>query len=55
MYALAAFLVSVLVYLFLEKKWILFAIVLPILAMTDYVALLVLPIFLVFAGKDCPI
>lgn len=51
MYALVALLVSILFYLFIEKKWLLFSIILPLLAMTDYVALLILPVFLVFAGK----
>ena len=52
MYALAALLVSILFYLFIEKKWVVFSLVLPLLAMTDYVALLILPVFLIFAGKD---
>lgn len=52
MYALAAFLVSTLFYLFLEKKWILFSVILTFLGMTDYVALLVVPIFLIFGWKD---
>lgn len=52
MYSLAAFLVSVLFYLFIEKKWLLFSICLAILGMTDYIALFVLPVFIIFAGKD---
>lgn len=52
MYGLAAFLVSVLFYLFIEKKWTLFSICLAILGMTDYIALFVLPVFIIFAGKD---
>ncbi len=52
MYSLAAFLVSILFYLFLERKWIPFSICLAILGMTDYTALLVVPVFIIFAGKD---
>jgi len=43
MYALAAFLVSLLVYLFLEERWILFSVTLIFIGMTDYVSLLILP------------
>lgn len=52
MYSLTAFLATVSVYLFLEKKWFLFSIAIALLAMTDYLALLILPVFLIFAGKD---
>lgn len=52
MYSLAALLVSILFYLFLERKWLLFSICLAILGMTDYVALLVVPVFLIFGWKD---
>jgi len=52
MYSLAAFLVTLLFYLFLEKKWMLFSIFLPILAMTDYVSLLIIPVFWLLGYKD---
>jgi mannosyltransferase len=52
MYSLAAFLVSILVYLFLEKKWLLFSIILALLATTDYVSLLIIPIFWFVGLKD---
>jgi hypothetical protein len=52
MYSLAAFLVSILVYLFLEKKWVLFSFILILLAMTDYVSLLIIPIFWLVNLKD---
>lgn len=51
MYSLAAFLVTLIFYLYLQRKWILFAIFLVILGMTDYVALLVIPVYLIF-NKD---
>ena len=52
MYSLAAFLATLLFYLFLEKKWVLFSIFLPILAMTDYVSLLIIPVFWLLGYKD---
>jgi len=52
MYMLAALLVAALFYLFIEKKWVLFATVLALAGMTDYLALLVVPVFLIFSGKD---
>lgn len=52
MYAMAGMLVSVLFYLFLEKKWIPFSVCLVLLAMTDYTVLLVVPVFLIFGGRD---
>lgn len=52
MYSLAAFLVSLSVYLFLRKKWAFFSIVLAIIGLTDYVSLLIVPVFwLVSWGK----
>jgi len=51
MYSLVVLLVTALFYLFLEKRWLLFSILIPILGMTDYVALLVVPLFLIF-GRD---
>lgn len=52
MYAMAAMLVSILFYLFLEKKWLPFSVCLVLLATTDYTGLLVLPVFLIFGGRD---
>ena len=52
MYSLTALLVSMLFYFFLEKKWVAFSLTLAALSMTDYLALLILPVFLIFAGKD---
>ncbi|PIU71988.1 hypothetical protein COS80_00195 [Candidatus Woesebacteria bacterium CG06_land_8_20_14_3_00_39_27] len=52
MYSLTALLVSYLVYLFLKKKWFSFSIILLLVGMTDYPALLILPVFWILAGKD---
>lgn len=52
MYSLAAFLVSALVYLFLQKKWILFSAILVLITATDYVSLFVLPVFWLIGVKD---
>lgn len=49
MYSLAAFLVSLIVYLFLKKKWLLFSITLPILFLTDYLSILILPALLIYS------
>jgi len=52
MYSLAALLVSLLTYLFLRKKWFLFSITLAALSMTDYISLLIIPVFWLFSLKD---
>lgn len=52
MYGLAAFLVVAAFYFFLTQKWVVFSIILALVGMTDYMALLILPIFIIFAGKD---
>lgn len=52
MYILAAFLVTLLVYFFIERKWIGFSTTLAFLAMTDYVALLILPVFWLIGRKE---
>jgi len=52
MYSLVVLLVTALFYLFLEKRWLLFSILIPILGMTDYVALLVVPLFLIFGREE---
>lgn len=52
MYSMAAFLVCAAMYYFLEKKWSIFAILIPLIAMTDYVSLFILPVFLIVGYKD---
>ena len=52
MYSLVALLVSYLVYLFLKKRWFLFSIILLLIGMTDYPALLIIPVFWILAKKD---
>jgi len=52
MYSLVTLLVSYLVYLSLKKKWFLFSIILLLAGMTDYPALLIIPIFWILAKKD---
>lgn len=52
MYSLTAFLVTLVFYLFISKKWVWFSIILAILGMTDYVALFILPIFWLIGYKD---
>ncbi len=52
MYILAAFLVSLLVYFFIKEKWIGFSFTLAFLAMTDYVALIILPVFWIMGRKE---
>ena len=52
MYSLVTLLVSYLVYWFMKKKWFLFSIFLLLVGMTDYPALLIIPVFWILAGKD---
>lgn len=52
MYMMAAFLVSLAIYLFTKKKWFWFSLVLPLIAMTDYVSMLILPVFWLMGRKD---
>lgn len=52
MYSLAALLVCISIYLFIEKKWMWFSILLILIGMTDYVSLLILPVFWIFGKKD---
>jgi len=47
MYSLAALLISCLVYMFLERKWLLFSLTLALIGMTDYVSLFIVPVFLI--------
>lgn len=51
MYMMATFLVALAFYLFLKKKWVLFSITLAAIGMTDYVSLLVVPVFWFVAWK----
>lgn len=48
MYSMAAFFVALTVYLYLRKKWMLLAITLPILFLTDYLSILVLPAIFIY-------
>jgi len=52
MYSLAALLVSCLVYLFLNKRWLLFSVALLLVGLTDYVALLIVPVFFIVGYKS---
>ena len=52
MYSLVALLISYLVYLFLKKRWAIFSVVLMLVDLTDYPALLIIPIFWILAKKD---
>lgn len=52
MYSLATLLVSLLVYFFIQKRWIWFSAVLAVLGMTDYVSLLILPVFWILGRKN---
>jgi len=51
MYMLAAFLVSVLIYLFIQRKWVIFSLVLLLTGMTDYVSLFIIPVFFIAGWK----
>jgi uncharacterized membrane protein len=48
MYALASWLVSYLVLSYIKKNWRLFSILLPLIFLTDYVSLIILPVLFVF-------
>ncbi|MFH1864200.1 MAG: glycosyltransferase family 39 protein [bacterium] len=52
MYGMVTLLVSFLVYSFLKEKWVLFSTLLVLIAMTDYPALLVIPIFWILGRKN---
>lgn len=43
MYSLATMLVCWLVYVYLNKKWIIFSLILPLIFLTDYVSIIILP------------
>ena len=50
MYALAALLVSCSIYFLLEKKWIIFSVIIVLIGMTDYVSLFIIPVYF-FIGR----
>lgn len=52
MYSLITMLVAFSIYVFREKKWVLFSIAILLIGASDYVGLLILPIFWVFGYKD---
>lgn len=52
MYSLAAFLVTAAIYAFIKKRWIFLSAILVLIGMTDYVALLILPVFLLADLKN---
>lgn len=49
MYALVTLLVSYLVYSYIKKNWILFSILLPLIFLTDYVSLIILPVLFLYS------
>ena len=51
MYGLAAFLVAGAIYLFVQKKWIFFSVVLALIGLTDYISLFIVPVFFVIGFK----
>jgi uncharacterized membrane protein len=52
MYGLAAMLVAIATYLFINKKWLYFSLSLVLIGMTDYVSLFIVPAFLVIGWKE---
>ena len=48
MYSMATFLVTLIIYLYLKRKWILLSIFLPVLFLTDYLSMLILPVLVVY-------
>ena len=52
MYSLVTLLVTFLVYLFIKKNWLIFSIVLMLVGLTDYPALLIIPIFWLVGRKE---
>ena len=49
MYALSTLLVSLAVYFFLKKSWKLFSLSLLLIGLTDYLPLLIIPVFLIYS------
>jgi 4-amino-4-deoxy-L-arabinose transferase-like glycosyltransferase len=52
MYGMAAFLVTAAMYFFITKRWVCFSVVLALIGMTDYIALLILPVFWLIGYKN---
>lgn len=52
MYSLVALIVSLAIYFYIKNKWIIFSILLLLIGMTDYVALFIIPVFLVSDIKN---
>ncbi len=48
MYMMVTFLVTFLIYSYIKKNWILFSILLPLIFLTDYVSILILPVLFLF-------
>jgi len=48
MYVMVTWLVSYLVLVFIRQKWILFSIILPLIFLTDYVSILILPVLIIY-------
>lgn len=48
MYSMVTFLASYSILLFLRKKWLVFSFVLPLLFLTDYLALIILPVLVIY-------
>ncbi|KKP40663.1 hypothetical protein A2130_03750 [Candidatus Woesebacteria bacterium GWC2_33_12] len=48
MYAMATFLVSYLILVFIKRKWLFFSIILVLIFLTDYVSLLILPVLFLY-------
>jgi 4-amino-4-deoxy-L-arabinose transferase-like glycosyltransferase len=51
-YSMTTFLALLMVYFYLNKKWLLFGVALAAAGMTDYVVLFMLPVFWIFAYKE---
>lgn len=49
MYSLATVLVCWLVYVYLKKKWIIFSLILPLIFLTDYVSIIILPALFIYS------
>lgn len=48
MYSMVTFLVSYIVYSYLKKSWVQFSVLLPLIFLTDYVSILILPVLFIF-------
>lgn len=52
MYMMATFLVSLAVYWFIERRWVLFSVAFALIGMTDYVSLFIVPVLFIIGWKD---